>query len=251
MAVNNTIAFFPSFSLPFFIYHLKTFLPPLSTVQFPQLHPWLDRECAAAKKKKHTHTTHTHTLGSNLSNPGMSSSPYTCLSLYLCEITSCIFWLWECGFCLYDFIITVSLLPLLPPAMFSGCISPCIRPDLNINHELSPPPPAIDSECTRLCLDQHIPPVTCISVAFHRERYVFSCYYESPLLPFVKIFDNILREWVVGSVFFIRYEMCSLNRIRSGIVFVCGCECVLSLSGVFFLWECGRIRHNRPRASIQ
>lgn len=116
----------PLLSFFFFIYHLKTFLTPLFTVQW-QLHPWLDRECAAAKTGAHSLFPECLPL-------------LICVSIYLCEITSCNVWLWGCQMFFFVCIICHNcFLTSLCLAMFSGCISPCIRRDLNIKHELSAP----------------------------------------------------------------------------------------------------------------
>lgn len=60
--------------------------------------------------------------------------------------------------------------------------------------------------------------------AFNAESATCVMLLLSPLFPFVKFFDNILREWVVDSEIFC-YEMCSLNRIRSALWLFCACGC--------------------------
>lgn len=120
MAVNDAIAFFLFFHLP-----SEDVSSPLLTVQW-QLHPWLDRECAAAK------------LGPNFYTWNVFLSLYVSFYLFVWNnqlqylvmgMSNVIF---VCMICHNCFLTSLS------PAMFSGCISPCIRPGLNIKHELSP-----------------------------------------------------------------------------------------------------------------
>lgn len=216
----------PSLLFLLFIYHAKTFLPPLFTVQW-QLHPWLDRECAAAKTR------------GLIVTPRMFSCPYLCLYIYLCEITSCNIWLWECQrfsfsflFLVVWFIKTVSLLPFPPPAMFSGCISPCIRLDLNIKTWAISPTCWIDKtvNVSGCCLDEHISCVTCRLLyamcgvfkcpftaprpSMLRVLHVSCLLLESPLLPFVKFFDNTFREGEVDSELLFFYVMKCVHKIE-------------------------------------
>ena len=124
---DDAIALFLTFFLSFFpIDHLKTFLPlpPLFTVQW-QLHPWPDRECAAAKKIiiiiimiKYWGSIFLHT--------GMSSPLLICVSIYLCGNNQlrCLVMGNVLFLFLYDFVITLLPSPQLCSVdVFPPCIS--------------------------------------------------------------------------------------------------------------------------------
>lgn len=100
MAVNDAIAFFL-----FFFFHLPHehfFFPPFLQFNGSCIHGW-------------TENVPPLNLGPNFYTQNVFLSLSVSL-IYLCEITSCNIWLWECQrfFLVVWFIITVSLLPFSP-----------------------------------------------------------------------------------------------------------------------------------------
>lgn len=100
MAVNDAIAFFL-----FFFFHLPRehfFFPPFLQFNGSCIHGW-------------TENVSPLNLGPNFYTQNVFLSLSVSL-IYLCEITSCNIWLWECQrfFLVVWFFITVSLLPFSP-----------------------------------------------------------------------------------------------------------------------------------------
>lgn len=132
--------------------------------------------------------------------------------------------------------------------MFSGCISPCIRADLNINMS-SVPMCWIDKTVNvPACVSEHI---SCVYDVFKSPFSALRphvCVFLSPLSLFVK---SLTKRTGNCRVFrFLCYEMCSLNWIKPVLCLVCGCEFECVFFGRLFVRFSGCWRVSVSRRSV-